>query len=137
MSGRIKLKSGVPIPPRKTKYPWADMAMGQSFSVTSKKSLHDRQVIMNSAASFAKEHNPNFYVTTKIEGEVITVWRITKNDSKSGRPRRKVPSHRLTTYIPKPLYEAVLKELKGGQDKVKHGALSEAVTEALETWLDT
>jgi len=72
----IKIDKGYPIPPRtgrgrEPKYPWADMVVGDSFLMTSPKSISGAS---SGASAAGKRLGMRFSVRT--EGDAYRVWRV-------------------------------------------------------------
>jgi len=65
----IKIDKGVPVPlNRRTKYPWADMEVGDSFFVVTDKIANFKRNV------YAKNRNGKEF-TARAEGDGCRVWR--------------------------------------------------------------
>lgn len=70
---RIPIDHGMPIPNERVKYPFASMAVGDSFAVPENKSRYAR----SGASTFGKKHGRTF-TSRKEEGkDTIRIWRVT------------------------------------------------------------
>lgn len=64
----IKIEKGVPVPPGRDKYPWADMDVGDSFFVATDKVENFKRNV------YAKNRNGKMF-TARAEGNGVRVWR--------------------------------------------------------------
>lgn len=73
----LKINKGVPVPPEKkrTKYPFKDMVVGDSFELRYKKPVY---AAIYTAVSIFKKNNPktNFRIETNFGKTKITVWKV-------------------------------------------------------------
>lgn len=80
----ITLSSTVPIPQPSNPYPFAEMKVGESFTVPKADVAYCRQAIQVYCRRFRGKEEyatvPDF--TTKQEGEGIRVWRVEDKDNK-------------------------------------------------------
>jgi len=135
---QIELQHDIPLRGRqpKSKYPWAEMQVGDSFVL---KDIADpvrmRANLMNSAVAWSNAGKGNFHITTEIVGGTITIWRVKKSASRGGKPRSPIRMKRLAGYIPDSLHAVFLNRLKKGGARPPHGAIGDALTEAIEDWL--
>ncbi len=69
----IKIDKKIPVPTKiTTKYPFGDMAVGDSFVV----STALRSSVYGASASWARQHNPDAKFTTRKEGDETRIWRV-------------------------------------------------------------
>lgn len=74
---KIKVERGVPAPPRtasRTKYPFADMEVGDSFFMSAAFPEHERGRVSAAACAYAKKHGVKF--STKVFDTGVRTWRI-------------------------------------------------------------
>jgi len=73
----MEVEKNIEIPRRhkNTKYPWAELKVGNSFFVADKKKKH---VMFSCVAAFnkGKKKKDQITITLREEGEGIRVWRI-------------------------------------------------------------
>lgn len=70
MSTQYKIESGIPIPAHgKSKYPWLDLEIGQSFEVPGAK----HSTLGSSASLAGKRYGRKF--TARATGSGVRVWR--------------------------------------------------------------
>jgi hypothetical protein len=72
---KFQIEKGVPVPEatdRKTKYPFAKMAVGDSFSFP----VSDRHKITNAACAWARYTGNGAKFRTLTSGDVSRVWRV-------------------------------------------------------------
>jgi len=78
----MNIQSNIPIPSpdrgRKRKYPFPDMAIGDSFFLPNCNTARMRSTVHNSATSFAKKTGKKFTTRTTVEDSVpgLRIWRI-------------------------------------------------------------
>lgn len=73
----IKVESGYPAPIRsaaRSKYPFANMSVGDSFFVKSERPEHERGRVSAAACAYAKKHAVKF--STKVFDTGVRTWRI-------------------------------------------------------------
>lgn len=66
----IRIESGIPMPPSRTKYPYAQLAVGDSFSVELSKA---RSV---SACVRAHARRTGYRYSVRRDGDCVRVWRV-------------------------------------------------------------
>lgn len=72
-SPRMELETGIPIPRSRgslVRYPFADMQIGASFTRPK-----EQQRMLRVAASHYKARNPGWHYESRIQGDVIRLWR--------------------------------------------------------------
>ena len=70
-----KVESGIPIPTtRKTKYPWLQMEIGDSFTVNASYN-NNAGKIRSAAAGAGRRYKRRFTIRTIDDGQTIRVWR--------------------------------------------------------------
>ncbi len=77
-NGEIKVESGIPMPPprvapRAWKYPWHEMAAGDSFFISG---ADKRDIERARQAAWHTGNRYGFKFTTRREGDGIRVWRL-------------------------------------------------------------
>ena len=87
---RFSIERGVPIPPvergggRHATYPFAQMRVGDSFTVTTSEYSNGRRKtaqlqsgLWNLARCYARKHNPAAkFATRKVDDSTVRIWRI-------------------------------------------------------------
>ena len=76
---KIKIETGVPIPDkttRKSKYPFRDMEVGNSFFVNEKEDVNKMQQKISAAASMFCKKNPAYKFKTQAFDAGVRLWRI-------------------------------------------------------------
>lgn len=71
----FKIESGVPMPNtkgRKGKYPFAEMAIGDSFELPKGS---PKTTVLNAANNWAKRHNKKARFSIRYHNEILRIWR--------------------------------------------------------------
>lgn len=73
----FKIEKGIPIPPGKKIYPWPEMEIGDSFtvSITNGDLSRARKRLSSAAVHHQKKHGGRFTVR-KIDDNTLRVWRV-------------------------------------------------------------
>ena len=71
----FKVEHGIDLPPlkvgRETKYPWSDMAMGDSFAVP----RNIRTIVLAAARGYSHRH-PDYKFIARNIGDETRIWRV-------------------------------------------------------------
>lgn len=73
------IEKNIPMPPRTggaAKYPYADMAVGDSFLVPGKGNTKGQKIVSSYTAFVAKKLGGGRKFATRIAGDDLRVWRI-------------------------------------------------------------
>lgn len=76
---KIKIETGVPIPKnvtRKSKYPFREMEVGNSFFINEKENVARLQQKLSAAASMFCKGNPSYKFKTQGFEAGVRVWRV-------------------------------------------------------------
>lgn len=74
MTGKFKIEKGVPMPAYRGKYPFSEMAVGDSFTVP----LAQRNIVLSSAQHWRKRTmNLGWKFSTRtVDDKTARIWRI-------------------------------------------------------------
>jgi hypothetical protein len=76
---KIKIETGVPVPTRatrKSKYPFREMEVGNSFFVNDKDEVNRTQQKLSAAAAMFCKKNPAYKFKTQTFDTGVRIWRV-------------------------------------------------------------
>lgn len=72
----MQIDKNIQMPPRKSRYPWRDIAPGDSFFI---EDYGQRQSVATAGAIWFKQHKPDWAIRVSKEGSGFRVFCIEKN----------------------------------------------------------
>lgn len=73
---KIKIEKNIPLPPKRNKYPFNKMEIGDSIFCAGKNTKLLRASVFSASAQWAKRNNKGVKFTSAKEGSGIRIWRI-------------------------------------------------------------